>query len=187
MSDQPHWRVASPAPLVRFDGGPEPDAASVAALRAELRKLPELEAPAHIWDDVQARSLPAAAPHRRRRLVSIALAASVFAVAATAVFMAHAPDRETADVDIAALFERSRAAEAARRATPVVFASGPSDVERVLRVRIGGLDASLNDQLLRGANPDSRQALLRERVELMENLTTIERYRHSELVRQAVY
>ena len=96
-----------------------------------------------------------------------------------------ATEIEAAQPDIATLLERSALVEAQRRAMPAVFA--PSGVERVLQVRIGGIDAELNEQLLRGADPNVRRALLRERVELMEDLRYVESYRRDELFRQAMF
>ena len=150
-----------------------------------LRALPELAAPDHLWDDVRRRVDAVPGERPRRRLAPFAVAASVLVAAALAVLFALPVERGTADPRIAALLERSRAVEAERRDTPIVLS--PSGVERVLQVRIGGIDALLNEQLLEGTDPGARQALLRERVELMEDLKHIERYRHNELFQQAVF
>ena len=155
-----------------------------------LRALPELPPPARVWDRVRDR-LDAPRPARQRRFAPLAAAAGIVAVAAASVFLAFGPrstqpaDFETALPDIATLLERSALVEAQRRAMPAVFA--PSGVERVLQVRIGGIDAELNEQLLRGADPNARRALLHERVELMEDLRHLERYRRDELFRQAMF
>ena len=151
-----------------------------------LSALPELAAPDHLWDDVRRRVDAVPAKRSRRRFASFAVAASVLAAGALGVLLGVLPAGQgTADPGIAALLERSRAAEAERRATPIVLT--PSGVERVLQVRIGGIDALLNEQLLQGTEPGARQALLRERVELMEDLKHIERYRRDELFQQAVF
>ena len=182
---------AASARPVQFDRAPEPGAATIAALDEELRALPALAPPPHLWQDIRARTAAmsdrvGAGRPRNSRFAPLALAASVFATAAIAVFVVLSPaDRGAEKFDMTALLERSRAVEAERRSMPALFA--PSNVERVLRVRIGGLDASFNEQLLRGADPEARQALLLERIELMEDLKNLERYRHSELVRQAVF
>ena len=183
---------AASARLVRFERAPEPGAAMIAALDEELQALPELAPPPHLWQAIRARTAAmservGAGRPRRSRFAPLALAAGVFATAAVAVFVVLSPgDRGAEEFDMTALLERSRAVEAERRSMmPALFA--PSNVERVLRVRIGGIDASFNEQLLRGADPQARQALLRERVELMEDLKNLERYRQSELVRQAVF
>lgn len=162
------------------------DDRDAAEVNKALNALPELVAPDRLWDDVRARIDAAPSKQKRHQLAPFAVAASVLAAAALAVLLGVLPaDQGTADAGIAALLERSRAVEAERRATPVVLS--PSGVERVLQVRIGGIDALLNEQLLRGTDPGARQALLRERVELMEDLKHIESYRRDELFQQAVF
>lgn len=160
------------------------DDPGVAEVNEALKALPELAAPDRLWDDVRRRIDAAPAGRLRRGLAPFAVAASVLVAAALGVLLAIEP-ADRADHDITALLERSRAVEAERRATPVVVS--PSGVERVLQVRIGGIDAELNEQLLQGTDPGARQALLRERVELMEDLKHIERYRRNELFQQAVF
>ena len=156
-----------------------------AAVGEALNALPELGAPDRLWDDIRRRIDAAPVGRPRRRFAPLAVAASVLAAAALGVLLAIEPADRGIDPDITALFERSRAVEAERRATPVVVS--PSGVERVLQVRIGGIDAELNEQLLQRTDLGARQALLRERVELMEDLKHIERYRRNELFQQAVF
>ena len=162
------------------------DAHGEAEVNDALSALPELIAPDRLWDDIRRRIDAAPALRPRRGFAPFAVAASVLVGAALGVLFGIGPaDPDTPDTDIAALLERSRAVEAERRATPVVLS--PSGVERILQVRIGGIDALHNEQLLQGTDPDARQALLRERVELMEDLKHIERYRRNELFQQAVF
>ena len=150
-----------------------------------LRGLPDLATPERVWANVRER-LDAPARPASRRLVPWAAAASALVAVAAGILVARWPTTsEPGEADIAALFERSRLVEAERRATPVVLA--PSGVERLLQVRIGGIDALLNEQLLHGPEPTARQALLEERVELLEDLRHIERYRQGELYRLAAY
>ena len=160
-----------------------PDAAAFEdGVAGALRALPELTAPERVWVHVRDR-LDAPARPRPSRL-PLAVAAAIVVASTAGVFVARwTSDSEAADAGIATLFERSRLVEAERRATPVLLA--PSGVERVLQVRIGGIDALLNEQLLHDTAPTARQALLRERVELLEDLHQIERYRQGELYRQA--
>lgn len=161
------------------------DDPGVAEVNEALNALPELAAPDRLWDDVRRRIDAAPTKRPRRGFAPLAVAASLLLAAALGVLLAIEPaDRATAP-DITALLERSRAVEAERRATPIVLS--PSGVERVLQVRIGGIDALLNEQLLQGTDPGARHALLRERVELMEDLKHIERYRRNELFQQAVF
>ena len=162
------------------------DDQDVAEVTEALNRLPELAAPDRLWDDVRRRIDAAPGKQSRQRFAPFAVAASLLVAAGVGVLLGVLPaDQGTTDTDIAALLERSRAVEAERRATPIVLS--PSGVERVLQVRIGGIDALLNEQLLRGTDPGARQALLRERVELMEDLKHIERYRRDELFQQAVF
>ena len=87
---------------------------------------------------------------------------------------------------IEALMERSRLAEKRRREVLAFYS--PSGPEGLLREHIGGIDATLNEQMFTGEiEPQTRQALLRDRVELMANLTDIERYRQHEFVRQVSF
>lgn len=184
------------APPARSD---EADTPASAAVDAALRALPELAVPEHVWQSVRD-GVDVPPIRRRRRIAPSAAAASVLLGVAAALLVALSlREAETTDTDIKALLERSRVVEAERRATPMVLA--PSGVERVLKVRIGGIDDLLNEQLLRGTAPDVRQTLLperaellreraellRERVELMEDLRHIERYRQRELFQQAVF
>ena len=169
MNDRKHSNASAPS-----DGVAE-----------ALRTMPELATPERVWANVRDR-LDAPTRPARRPLARWAAAASVVVAVAAGVLVARWPTTsEPGDADIAALFERSRLVEAERRATPVVLT--PSGVERVLQVRIGGIDALLNEQLLHGAEPTARQALLQERVELLEDLRHIERYRQGELYRLAAY
>ncbi|MCY4013858.1 MAG: hypothetical protein OXG82_14215 [Gammaproteobacteria bacterium] len=161
------------------------DAPGEAEVNEALNALPELGAPDRLWDGVRRRIDAAPAKRPRRGFAPVAVAASVLLAAALGVLLAIEPANRATAPDITALLERSRAVEAERRATPVVLS--PSGVERVLQVRIGGIDALLNEQLLQGTDPGARQALLRERVELMEDLKHIERYRRNELFQQAVF
>jgi len=160
------------------------DEGGVAEVGEALNALPELAAPDRLWDDVRQRLDQPPAEQRPRGFAPFAVAASVLVAAALGVLLIEPADRAT-DPGITALLERSRAVEAERRATPIVLS--PSGVERVLQVRIGGIDALHNEQLLQGTDPGARQALLRERVELMEDLKHIERYRRNELFQQAVF
>ena len=159
------------------------DEDGVTEVNEALNALPELAAPDRLWDDVRRRI--DAAPRRSSRYAPFALAACLLVAIALGVLLAIEPADRGMEPDITALLERSRAVEAERRATPIVLS--PSGVERVLQVRIGGIDALLNEQLLQGPDLGARQALLRERVELMEDLKHIERYRRNELFQQAVF
>ena len=161
------------------------DDPGVAEVNEALNALPEMAAPDRLWDDVRRRIDAPPARRPRRGFAPFAVAASVLVAAALGVLLAIEPADRRPDHAITALLERSRAVEAERRAMPVVVS--PSGVERVLQVRIGGIDADLNEQLLQGIDPGARQALLRERVELMEDLKHIERYRRNELFQQAVF
>jgi hypothetical protein len=165
----------------------EPSDADLQALGAGLRGLPELSPPPRVWQRISARAGAPLHPKRRRH-APLALAASLFAATAATVFFLVAPRPESPaapEADLAALLAESRAIEARRRQVPFVLA--PSDVERVLQVHIGGIDASLNQQLREGADAEARQALLKERIELMESLEQVESYRQREFFHQVVF
>lgn len=82
---------------------------------------------------------------------------------------------------IEALLAQSRQAEARRRAVLAFYS--PTGPEQVLRAHIGDIDAALNEQMFSGdPQPKFREALLRDRVELIADLTDIERYRQHEFV-----
>lgn len=193
MSDR--QRLPSPA---HPDSDRQPDAAWIEALNTELRTLPELEAPERVWRRVRAQVSPArlggGRPLAPRRLAPYAMAASVLLAAATAVFVGFATDPNASDAppgrdrasELATLLERSRLLEARRSALPALQV--PTGVERMLRARVGGIDASLNRQLLLDeVDSHERERLLRRRVELMRTLADIEHYQRHELVRQAAF
>lgn len=191
------------------------DARKVEVLESELRTLPTLPAPDELWERVRERldepgvaDQPSSA-RRPNREVRVALAASIAIVAAAAVLVSV--HLSTGDIEpagnsrtaadglvqqvsepldhhalIATLMEQSRQVEERRRAVLAFYS--PSAPERLLRAQIGGIDAALNEQMFAGKiEPKSREALLRDRVDLMADLTDIERYRQHEFVRQVSF
>jgi len=186
-----------------------PTPQEVGSLKNELRALPELEAPGELWENVrerldEARVIRTPLLRRWSRQIPTAAAASVALIAVAAVLMwvhlatgdiESASDGEsTHGVDepldhpalIAALMQQSRRAEEHRRAVLAFYS--PSAPERLLRAQIGGIDVALNEQMFAGEfEPKSREALLRNRVDLMADLTDIERYRQHEFVRQVSF
>lgn len=204
MDDQRRQR-----PFARRSDADALDAHKVEALENELRALPDLEAPGELWENVRERldgDADNSTPRARYRQAPMALAASLAIVAVAAVLVSfhlstgdnqstsgevasanvvtHEPP-EYADI-IETLMEQSRQAEERRRAVLAFY--WPSAPERVLREQIGGIDAALNEQMFTGeVEPKSREALLRDRVNLMGNLTDIERYRQHEFVRQVSF
>ena len=184
-------------PPARLDDALRVDAAQQDALDAELRALPELDAPADLWQRIRVRTDAADTTQRvaRRRALTrrwqapLAVAASVLVVCALALHVSlrqpPGPSATVDDGDLEALLERSRLIEARRRSLPVLVA--PTGGERVLRARIGDIDVSLNHLLLDDNNPQARQRLLQQRVDLLESLMHIEQHRQHELVRHAVF
>ena len=204
MDDQRRQR-----PFARRSDADALDMRKVDVIENELRALPELEAPGGLWEHVRER-LDAEADHptprARYRQAPLALAASLAIVAVAAVFVSFhlsTGDNESAGGEVASanvltreapeyadiietLMEQSRQAEERRRAALAFY--WPSAPERVLREQIGGIDAALNEQMFTGTvEPKSREALLRDRVTLMADLTDIERYRQHEFVRQVSF
>ena len=175
----------------------------------ELRALPGLEAPGGLWERIHTRldeEDATRSPWRWRGQTPMAAAASVALVAVAAVLVwvhvsgtpgeieSASDDGLTQRVDapfdhhalIATLMEESRQAEARRRAVLAFYS--PSAPERLLRAQIGGIDAALNEQMFAGEiEPKFREALLRDRVDLMADLTDIERFRQHEFVRQVSF
>ena len=185
------------------------DMRKVEVLENELRALPELEAPGELWENVRERldgEAGSPIPRTRYSQAPMALAASLAIVAVAVVFVSlhlSSGDNESAVGEVASanvstheppeyadiietLMEQSRQAEERRRAVLAFY--WPSAPERTLREQIGGIDAALNEQMFTGKiEPESREALLRDRVNLMADLTDIERYRQHEFVRQVSF
>lgn len=185
------------------------DARKVEVLEDELRGLPVLEAPDELWERIQERLdedriTQTPLLQRWSRQIPTAAAASVALIAVAAVLMwvhlatgdieptsdGESTDRVDEPLDhpalIAALMQQSRRAEERRRAVLAFYS--PSAPERLLRAQIGGIDVALNEQMFAGEfEPKSREALLRDRVDLMADLTDIERYRQHEFVQQVSF
>ena len=190
------------------------DVQKVEALEDELRALPELEAPGELWERIQGcldevGDNLTSSPWRWSRTIPLAAAAGIAVIAVAAVVSFHfaardrdpignpeiasdnaiprpvdEPLRHTAVLD--ALMEQSRLAEQRRRAVLAFYS--PSAPERLLRAQIGGIDAALNEQMFAGKiEPKYREALLRDRVDLMADLTDIERYRQHEFVQRVSF
>ena len=198
-----------PRPFARRSDADALDMRKVEVLENELRALPELEAPGELWENVRERldgEADSPIPRARYRQAPMALAASLAIVAVASVLVSlhlSSGDNESAVGEVASanvltheppeyadiietLMEQSRQAEERRRAVLAFY--WPSAPERVLREQIGGIDAALNEQMFTGKiEPKSREALLRDRVNLMADLTDIERYRQHEFVRQVSF
>ena len=179
----------------------------VSVLTAELRALPDVAAPASVWQGVRERVDAGASATRStrpprsawRRFAPMAVAASLVlgALATLMVVATWPPEAQPREVAAAPadLLAYSKRLESWRGVAPVGYPS--TAAERVLRARIGGIDASLNQRLLGDeliqvpaaatSADNERQRLLRERVELLESLMHIERYRQRELVHEAVF
>ena len=158
-------------------------------LREELRALPTLAAPDGLWENVRSRTDGAPRP-RWRAPLALAASALLIATAATLFFAAgeDPPAMRSHAGEVAALMERSRRLEDRRRAAPALL---PSVAEQAIRARIGGIDAALNEQMLRAAGrgvaDGQRARLLRERVDMMESLVRIEDHQRRELVHQVMF
>ena len=190
-----------PRRLARPDGRAEPTADDIEALGDELRSMADFEAPPGLYERIRERLDGEEAdksPGSRRAAMPIAMAASVVALAVAAAFVwrsSEQPDHllvtrngsnEAQPASLTDLMERSRLAEERRRS--LIVADAPTGAERLLRVRIGGIDATLNEQLLMDhVELPERESLLRDRVELMNTLADIERYRHNEFVHQVAF
>ena len=156
-----------------------------AQLAAELRALPPLAAPPQLWQRVLLRTAARRIRATRRRRVALALAASLVLALGMVLMLGWQDEGAPAALgpDVATLVARSPHTEPNRYARSWLPASG---AEHLVRARIGGLDAALNQQLLHG-QAASRPALLRERAALMESLLHLEQHRQRAFVQQAVY
>ena len=201
-------------PFARRSDADALDAHRVEALENGLRALPELEAPGELWERIQGRldedgDPKSLSPWRWGLKTPMAAAAGVALIAIAAVVSVHFDSRDSDPIGkpevasdnaiggpvdepfdhtavIEALMEQSRLAERRRRAVLAFYS--PTAPERLLRAQIGGIDAALNEQMFAGEiEPKSREALLRDRVDLMANLTDIERYRQHEFVQQVSF
>lgn len=189
-------------PFAVLEGRPATPEERREAIEAELRALPELEAPREVWRVVEERL---GAAERERPYLWRALAATVAAASLTAVVLLYgrdwgpapheaAPAAVPADgVSVAAFMERSRLAETRRRGLPVVRGGTMSplpgvEARRLLAARIASVDASLNRLAGTAADdPGARERLWRERAELMDTLARAEQVQREALIRYAVH
>lgn len=171
------------------------------AIEAELRALPELEAPGTLWRSVEKRLDRSGRPQRRFFRPAFAAGAAAAALAAVVLLTGRdpapaphgVPDAPATEPLVAELMERSRLAETRRRTLPIIDAKRLPAVQgmearRLLAERIAAVDASLNRLATNGpAEPMERERLWRERVELMDTLVRAEQVQREELIRRAVY
>ncbi|MDE0691177.1 MAG: hypothetical protein OXI55_02905 [Gammaproteobacteria bacterium] len=189
------------APFAVLDGKPEGREARQRAIEAELKALPDLEAPSELWDGIERRVRGQNARRERRvRTAWQALAASVAAVSLASVVWLLQPEPSapnvaaaSAPVNVGTLMEASRAIESQRRELPVMvlpagFGATETDARTILAGRIATVDRSLNDLAAADRiDPTVREALWRERVELMNALMRAEQLQREEFIRRAVY
>ena len=172
------------------------------AIEAELRALPELEAPGTLWRSVESRLDEMGRPRRRFFRPAFAAAATVAALAAAVLLTERnsepAPhpvaDAAGPEALVAELMQRSRLAETRRRTLPMigeppqVASVGGTEARRLLAARIAAVDASLNRLATAGpADPAERERLWRERAELMDTLMRAEQVQREEYFRRAVF
>ena len=189
------------APFAVLDGKPEGREARQRAIEAELAALPDLEAPSALWDGIERRVRGQNARRERRvRTAWQALAASVAAVSLASVVWLFQPEPSTptaaaasTPVNVGALVEASQAVESQRRELPVMdlpagIGASETDARTILAGRIATVDRSLNDLATADRfDPVVREALWRERVELMNALMRAEQLQREEFIRRAVY
>ena len=189
------------APFAVLDGKPEGREARQRAIEAELEALPDMEAPSALWDGIERRVRGQNARRERRvRTAWQALAASVAAVSLASVVWLFQPEptsptvaAASAPVNVGALVEASQALESQRRELPVMdlpagFGASETDARTILAGRIATVDRSLNDLATADRfDPVVREALWRERVELMNALMRAEQLQREEFIRRAVY
>ena len=193
--------IRQPTPFAVLDGKPEGRGARERAIAAELEALPDLEAPSKLWDGIERRVRGQNARRERRvRTAWQALAASVAAVSLASVVWLFQPETPsptvaaaTAPVNVGALMQESLAIESQRRELPVMvlpagFGATEADARTILAGRIATVDRSLNELAAADrVDPAVREALWRERVELMSALMRAEQLQREEFIRRAVY
>ena len=190
-----------PTPFAVLDGKPQGPEARQRAIEAELEALPDLEAPSDLWNGIERRVRGQNLRRERRtRIAWQALAASVAAASLASVVWLFQPEPTAptvaaapAPVNVGALMAESRAIESQRRELPVMvlpagFGATEADARTILAGRIAAVDRSLNE-LAAGEriDPARREALWRERVELMNALMRAEQLQRDEFIRRAVY
>ena len=190
-----------PTPFAVLDGKPQGPEARQCAIEAELEALPDLEAPSQLWDGIERRVRGQNMRRERRtRIAWQALAAGVAAVSLASVVFLFQPEPSSpavaaasAPVNVGALMAESRAIESQRRELPVMvlpagFGASEADARTILAGRIAVVDRSLNELAAAGRiDPTRREALWRERVELMNALMRAEQLQRDEFIRRAVY
>ncbi len=186
-------------PFAVLDGMPGDTGARQRAIGAELRALPDLEAPADLWQGIEQRVRAESAPREGgSRTAWRALAAGVAALSLTAVVLLFDPEPDApavasvaAPVQVGTLMEHSRRIETERRALPVMPAAASvrqADARAILTHRVALVDQALNDLAAQErVDPARREALWRERVELMNALVQAEQLERNEFIRTAVY
>ena len=175
------------------------------AVQAELRALPELEAPGTVWRTIEKRLDSVHRPQRWHAGYGLAAGAAAAALIAAILLIdrnpAPAPQRVAGaaapEALVAELMERSRLAESRRRALPAMLpeiedvwvAPVPGiEARRLLAARIAAVDASLN-RLAAAPPADAaeRERLWRERAELMDTLMRAEQVQREDYFRRAVH
>lgn len=157
-----------------------------AALRSELRRLGDLEAPAAVWDSIQ-RTLARGRGWLLQPKFALSMAAGVVAAIVLTVLWADPFSRPAVD-PLGELLQRSRELETRIASIPARAQWG--DTSRVLVYRISSVDRSLNRMWAEGgASPrvSEEEALMRRRVELMESLVEVERRRRQGMLQKIAY
>lgn len=184
-----------------LDGKPKTPEQRQQAIEAELRALPELEAPGAVWQAIEQRLDAARRPERPyfRRALAAGFAAAALTAGALLFYGSPVPAPQQlanavpSEAEVAALMERSRLVETRRRILPRtggarLAAVREFEARRLLAARIASVDASLNRLATVGPqDPVAHERLWRERVELMDTLMRAEQVQREELIRRAVY
>jgi hypothetical protein len=156
----------------------EDEDSRTAALRSEVERLGDLEAPASLWEGIE-RALPTQRSQFSAPRWAFATAVGVVLVAAAWVFFQPHSDPR------AELMQRSRELET--RMATIAPRGSWSDTSRVLVYRISDVDRALDRLSIEGGSPPAEAELLQRRVDLMESLVALERQREPELVRTIAY
>ena len=160
-------------------------------LKAEIRALPELDAPPGVWDRVLATSVA------RQRWMSrrpFALAACLVAAVALSILVVEQSERDAGTYDDALVVQASVVdliAEQQRleeRLRSLPFQGVYGDTGRVLAYRIADVDGALNDLYLQDmVNSHERAQLLQQRAVLLKSLVEVESQDRAAVFRRAAF
>ena len=160
-------------------------------LKAEIRALPEFDAPPGVWDRVLATS---AARQRWMSRRPFALAACLVAAVALSILVVEQSERDAGTYDDALVIQASVAdliAEQQRleeRLRSLPFEGVYGETGSVLAYRIADVDGALNELYLQDmVDSPERARLLQQRAVLLKSLVEVESQDRAAVFRRAAF